>query len=81
MRLISRILMIVFVAFVLLQFVLLQYVANNLPPQLEFQSNFIINDTTPSLIEETAFAATIAPIETTPYTPDELPRGMKKYIA
>lgn len=58
---ISRVLMIVFAALILLQFV-----ATNLPPKLEFESNFI-NELTPPTIEESLLETTVTPLETTPY--------------
>lgn len=69
----SKLLMFIFAAFVLLQFALLQYVAISLPPQLEFQSNFI-NESTPFNVEETLVETTVAPPTATNFK--KLTRGI-----
>lgn len=73
MRFVSKFSLFAFAAFILLQFALLQYAAISLPPQVEFQTNFL-NESTPFMAEETLGETTGAPPETTTYK--RLTRGI-----
>lgn len=62
MQFISNLLLFAFVGSVLVEFTLLQYVGPNFPSQLEFQSNYLIEQI-PYTVNDALVETTIAPLE------------------